>query len=86
MKRRKAKKPYLGQRGYIKRVLCRFNMHDSKPLNTPLTTHFRISSALCPTLDDVVAYMNHVPYFRVVGSLMYAMICTRRDLFISILV
>ena len=38
----------LSQKGYIEKVLRRFNMHNAKLVTTPLATHFRLSSALCP--------------------------------------
>ncbi|KAG8472509.1 hypothetical protein CXB51_035268 [Gossypium anomalum] len=76
---RKISKLYLSQKGYIKKVLCRFNMQSAKPVSTPLTTYFRLSSALSPQSDDEIEYMSHVPYSSVVGSLMYAMFGRTRD-------
>ncbi|KAG8488139.1 hypothetical protein CXB51_018349 [Gossypium anomalum] len=69
LKDRKASKLYLSQKGYIEKVLCRFNMQSAKPVSTPLATHFRLSSALSPQSDDEIEYMSHVPYSSVVGSL-----------------
>ncbi|KAG8496742.1 hypothetical protein CXB51_007919 [Gossypium anomalum] len=47
-KDKKASKLYLCQKGYIEKVLCRFNMQSVKPVSTPLAAHFRLSSALTP--------------------------------------
>ncbi|KAG8472304.1 hypothetical protein CXB51_034358 [Gossypium anomalum] len=58
----------------------RFNMRSAKPVSTPLAAHFRLSSALSPQSDDEIEYMSHVPYSSAVGSLMYAMVCSRPDL------
>ncbi|KAG8483625.1 hypothetical protein CXB51_023496 [Gossypium anomalum] len=77
---RKVSKLYLSQKGYIEKVLCRFNMQSVKPVSTPLAAHFRLSSALFPQSDDEIEYMSHVPYSSAVGSLMYAMVCSRLDL------
>ena len=77
---RKASKLYLSQKGYIEKVLCRFNMQSAKPVSNPLAAHFRLSSALSPQSDDEIEYMSHVPYSSAVGSLMYAMVCSRPDL------
>ncbi|KAG8497798.1 hypothetical protein CXB51_007413 [Gossypium anomalum] len=77
---RKASKLYLSQKGYIEKVLCRFNMQRAKPVSTPLAAHFRLSSALSPQSDDEIEYMSHVPYSSAVGSLMYVMVCSRPDL------
>ena len=71
---------YLSQRGYIEKVLRHFNMHDAKPVSTPLAAHFRLSSALRPVSDDDFEYMSRIPYSSAVGSLMYAMVCSRPDL------
>ncbi|KAG8474589.1 hypothetical protein CXB51_031229 [Gossypium anomalum] len=57
-----------------------FNMRSAKPVSTPLAAHFRLSSALSPQSDDEIEYMSHVPYSSAVGSLMYAMVCSRPDL------
>ncbi|KAG8472744.1 hypothetical protein CXB51_034629 [Gossypium anomalum] len=70
---RKTSKLYLSQKGYIEKLLCRFNMRSAKPVSTPLAAHFRLSSALSPQSDDEIEYMSHVPYSSAVGSLMYAM-------------
>ncbi|KAG8501645.1 hypothetical protein CXB51_004727 [Gossypium anomalum] len=77
---RKTSKLYLSQKGYIEKLLCRFNMRSAKPVSTPLAAHFRLSSALSPQSDDEIKYMSHVPYSSAVGSLMYAMVCSRPDL------
>ncbi|KAG8477766.1 hypothetical protein CXB51_027752 [Gossypium anomalum] len=77
---RKASKLYLSQKEYIEKVLCRFNMQSAKPVSTPLVAHFRLSSTLSPQLNDEIEYMSHVSYSSAVGSLMYAMVCSRPDL------
>ncbi|KAG8490441.1 hypothetical protein CXB51_016092 [Gossypium anomalum] len=77
---RKTSKLYLSQKGYIEKLLCRFNIRSAKPVSTPLAAHFRLSSTLSPQSDDEIEYMSHVPYSSAVGSLMYAMVCSRPDL------
>ena len=77
---RKSRVLHLSQKNYIERILRRFNMHEAKPVNTPFAAHFKLSSALSPTTETDMEYMARVPYSSVVGSLMYAMICTRPDL------
>ncbi|KAG8471931.1 hypothetical protein CXB51_036977 [Gossypium anomalum] len=69
---RKISKLYLSQKGYIEKVLCRFNMQSAKPVSTPLAAHFRLSSALSPQSDDEIEYISHVPYSSAVGSLIIA--------------
>jgi len=77
---RQAGKLFLSQQRYIEKVLDRFNMNDCKPVSTPLAAHFKLSSDLCPDTKEDMEYMSHVPYANAIGSLMYAMICTRPDL------
>ena len=55
-------------------------MQSVKPVITPLVAYFRLSSTLSPESDDEIDYMSHVPYSSAVGSLMYAMACSRPDL------
>ena len=55
-------------------------MLDAKPVSTPLSSHFKLSSELCPSLDEELEHMSKVPYANVVGCLMYLMVCTRLDI------
>ena len=70
----------LTQKEYIKKVLCRFNMENAKALNTPLPLHMKLSDKGSPIGEKDKAYMAKVPYASAVGSLMYAMVCTRPDI------
>jgi len=54
-------------------------MDNSKPVSTPLASH-RLSSNLYPQSKIERKQMSHIPYSSAVGSLMYAMVCTRPDL------
>jgi hypothetical protein len=71
---------FLSQQSYIKKVLQRFNMHDAKPVSTPIAPHFKLSATQCASTDEDVEYMSRVPYSSAVGSLMYAMVCSCPDL------
>ncbi|KAH9659867.1 hypothetical protein KPL70_024018 [Citrus sinensis] len=68
---------FLSQEKYIKKVLERFEMQDCKPVQTPLSPQFKLSAA--PTSEDE-SQMNEFPYAQAVGSLMYAMVCTKSDI------
>ncbi|KAH9689155.1 Integrase catalytic domain-containing protein [Citrus sinensis] len=72
---------WLTQKSYLKKVLERFSMDDkTKPVCTPLAPHFKLSSSSCPISQEERDYMARVPYASAVGSLMYAMVCTRPDI------
>jgi ATP-binding cassette subfamily B (MDR/TAP) protein 1 len=55
-------------------------MHDQNSISTPVTHHFKLSALQCRTSDEVYEYMLRVPYSSLVGSFMYAIVCSRRDL------
>ena len=55
-------------------------MHKAKPVSTPLGGHFKLSSKQSPTSEKEKEEMKTTPYASAVGSLMYAMVCTRPDI------
>lgn len=70
----------LSQAEYIAKVLARFNMENAKPVSTPLGVHFRLSKEQSPKTEEERTQMAKVPYASAIGSLMYAMVCTRPDI------
>ncbi|XP_057954196.1 uncharacterized protein LOC131148498 [Malania oleifera] len=77
---RTARKLWLSQGGYVHKVLERISMTDTKSVCTPLASHFKLSTADYPSLDEKIRHMSKVPYASVVGSLIYAMTRSRPDL------
>ena len=77
---RTQKRLFLSQKDYIQKILVRFGMADSKPISTPLTGKEKLSTMIKVQAQADQDYMSKVPYSSVVGSLMYAMVCTRPDL------
>ncbi|KAH9673193.1 Integrase catalytic domain-containing protein [Citrus sinensis] len=76
---------WLTQKSYLKKVLERFGIDDkTKPVCTPLTPHFKLSSFSCPISQEKRDYMTHVSYASVVGSLMYVMVCIRPDISLAV--
>jgi hypothetical protein len=61
-------------------VLERFRMQNAKPVSTPLANHFKLTKEMCPKTQEEIEYMSRVPYSSTIGSLMYAMVCTRPDI------
>ncbi|KAH9672464.1 hypothetical protein KPL70_017737 [Citrus sinensis] len=69
---------WLTQESYLKKVLERFCMDDkTKPVCTPLTPYFKLSSSSCPKSQKECDYMARVPDASAVGSLMYAMLAVK---------
>ncbi|KAH9678909.1 Integrase catalytic domain-containing protein [Citrus sinensis] len=77
---RNNRKIWLSQKNYLKKILWRFNMQDCKSISTPLPVNFKLSSSMCPSNEAERKEMSRVPYASAVGSLMFAMICTRPDI------
>ena len=77
---RKTRKLWLSQERYIEKVLERFNMSNAKPVSSPPGAHFKPSVKQSPSNEKDAEHMRRVPYASAVGSLMYAMVCTRPDI------
>ena len=69
----------LSQSTYIDKVLKRFNMHEAKKGFLPMSHGVSLSKTQCPSTTDERERMNVIPYASAIGSIMYAMICTRPD-------
>ena len=58
----------------------RFNIRECKSVKVPVPLGVRIYVEKCPQTQGEEEDMSCVPYASVVGSLMYAMVCTRPDI------
>jgi hypothetical protein len=67
------------QQAYIDKILNRFNMQDSKKGFLPMSYGITLSKKQCPTDPEEQERMRAIPYALAIGSIMYAMICTRLD-------
>ena len=54
-------------------------MQDSKPVSVPIPVGIKLLVEQCPKTQEEED-MSCVPYASAVGSLMYAMVCTRLDI------
>ena len=77
---RSQNKLFVSQKGYIQKILSRFGMSNAKALDTPSAANIHLSVSFTPKSAGEKEYMSRVPYASAVGSLMYAMVCTRPDL------
>ncbi|KAH9752839.1 hypothetical protein KPL71_014867 [Citrus sinensis] len=70
----------LCQAKYIEKILKKFNMWDSKRGFIPFRHGIHLSKSMSPKTYDERERMNKIPYASAIGSLMYAMLCTRPDI------
>ncbi|XP_057802913.1 secreted RxLR effector protein 161-like [Salvia miltiorrhiza] len=70
----------LHQTDYVKQVLLKFNMENSRSVSVPLGSHFELSKKQCPKTDLELEEMRNIPYANAIGSVMYLMISTRLDI------
>jgi len=78
---RRSGKVSLTQKGYLQKVLQRFNINgDTKSVSTQLAPHFKLKATMSLTTVEEREYMTRVSYASAIGSLIYAMVCTRPDL------
>ncbi|KAL9250241.1 Retrovirus-related Pol polyprotein from transposon TNT 1-94-like protein [Drosera capensis] len=70
----------LSQKGYIDKVLSRYDMQDCKPGDTLVGKGDKFSLNQCPKNGFETKEMKKTPYASAVRSLMYAKVCTRPDL------
>lgn len=70
----------LSQETYLRTVLERFGMLDSKPIDMPIDKSSNLSSSIGPKTEEEKQQMARIPYASAIGSLMYAMMCTRPDI------
>ena len=77
---RKNKLLALSQASYIDKVLARFLMQNSKKGQLPYRHGVFLSNEQCPKTPQKEEDMRRIPYASAVGSLMYAMLCTRPDI------
>ncbi|TYK11833.1 putative Integrase core domain [Cucumis melo var. makuwa] len=70
----------LSQATYIDKMLVRYSMQNSKKDLLPFRHGVHLSKEQCPKTPQEVEDMRRIPYASAMGSLMYAMLCTRPDI------
>ena len=66
------------QSAYIDKVLKRFSMQDSKRGYLPMSHGITLRKSQCPNTKDEREWMSKIPYASAIGSILYAMLCTRQ--------
>ena len=74
----------LSQSTYIDKILKRFSMDNSKRGLLPVIKGIKLSVTQCPATTKEKEDMSKKPYASAIGSLMYAMLCTRLALALAI--
>ncbi|GJR14203.1 retrovirus-related pol polyprotein from transposon TNT 1-94 [Tanacetum coccineum] len=75
-----SRKLWLSRKSYVKKILQRFNMQDCMPISTPFPTDVKLSPKMSPSIEKERMEMSRVSYALAVGSLIFAMICTRPNI------
>jgi hypothetical protein len=70
----------LCQSGYLEKITRRFHLENAAPAYIPLDPHSTLTSHQSPLTDAGIAAMARVPFRALVGSIMYAAVCTRPDI------
>ena len=69
----------LSQSTYLDKILKKFKMENSKKGFLPMTQGTTLSKTQSPASAEEREIMDKVPYASAIGSIMYAMLCTRPD-------
>ncbi|KAA0026286.1 gag/pol protein [Cucumis melo var. makuwa] len=67
----------LSQASYIDKIVVKYSMQNSKRGLLPFRHGVTLSKKQCPKTPQEVEVMRHIPYASAIGSLMYAILCTR---------
>lgn len=70
----------ISQKAYLERMLAHFGLDTVRQRTTPLPPNVKLREAPDPLPDDERQYMADKPYRAVVGSILWAQVCTRADL------
>ncbi|KAJ9566348.1 hypothetical protein OSB04_002314 [Centaurea solstitialis] len=74
----------LSQSTYIDKILKKFRMDESKKGFIPMQHGIVLSKTQCPISSQDQDKMKSVPYASAIGSITYAMLCTRPDVAYSV--
>jgi hypothetical protein len=74
----------IDQAQYIETILVRYGMHNCNPVSTPAEPGLVLTSMMSPRDDRDRHFMADKPFRSVIGSLMFAMVCTRPDIALAV--
>jgi Reverse transcriptase (RNA-dependent DNA polymerase) len=70
----------LSQQVYIDKILKRYGIKNYKSENTPVAKGDKFSLDQCPKIELEKSEMQQITYASLIGSLIYAQVCTRPDI------
>src|SRR3954465_5009998 len=74
----------LSQRTFLEKILKRFNMDNTKRGLLTVMKGSKLSVTQCPATSKEREEMSSKPYASAIGSIMYAMQCTRPDVALAV--
>ncbi|KAA0054500.1 gag/pol protein [Cucumis melo var. makuwa] len=74
----------LSQASYTDKIVVKYSMQNSKRGLLPFRYGVTLFKEQCPKTPQEVEEMRHIPYTSAVGSLMYAMLCTRPEIYYAV--
>ena len=74
----------LSQTMYVDTILMKYNFSDLKPLSIPMDLNIQLSHNQAPSSPTEAAWMKHILYRAVVGSLMHLAVGMRPDITFAI--
>ena len=74
----------LSQSTYLDKVLKKFKMDQSKKGFLPVLQGVKLSETQCPTTTEDREKMKVIPYASAIGSIMYAVLCTRPIVYLAL--
>jgi hypothetical protein len=80
LKDRKSNKLHLSQEKYIKKILYKFKIDETREVSCPLAAHFKLRNEQYHSTKKMEKEIQNFHYASTVGSLMYAMIYTRPNI------
>jgi Reverse transcriptase (RNA-dependent DNA polymerase) len=70
----------LSQQAYIDKILKRYGMKNYKSENTHVAKGDKFSLVQCQKIELEKSEIHQISYASLIGSLMYAQVCTRPDI------
>ena len=73
----------LSQSTYLDKVLKKFKMDQAKKGFLPVLQGVKLSQTQCPTTAEDREKMKVIPYASAIGSIKYAMLCTKPVVYLT---